>query len=170
MDYKNISLIGFMGSGKTTLGRILAAGKNFLFIDLDRIIELEENKRIKDIFKIYGEDYFRNLESEVIKKIYINKNCIFACGGGVVNRSKNMGIIRRNSLVIYLSVSPENVFKRLKNTGDRPLIEVENREEAIRNLAGKRDKLYRKYADIIINNDRDEPAGASGRILNLLNS
>jgi len=168
MDYKNISLIGFMGSGKSTIGRILADKNGFLFIDIDRVIELEEEKEIKDIFRIYGEDYFRDLESKVIDKLYLNKNCVFACGGGVVNREKNMRIIRGNSIVIYLNVLPENIFTRLKDVKDRPLIEVKNRKETIQELLGKRDKLYRKYAHIIVNNDSNNSYMASEEILSRL--
>jgi len=170
MNYQNISLIGFMGSGKTTLGKILAKELGFVFIDLDRIIELEEEKEIKDIFSIYGENYFRELEAKVIKKIYKNKNCVFACGGGIVKRKENMDIIRRNSLVIYLNISPENAYSRLKNVKDRPLIEVENREELIKEMIKKRDTLYRKYAHIIIDNDNKKPEEALNEILTRLNN
>jgi len=165
MDYKNISLIGFMGSGKSTVGRILADKKSFLFIDIDRLIELEEDKSIKDIFKINGEDYFRDLESKVIKKVYLNNHCIFACGGGVVNREKNMKIIRGNSIVIYLKVSPDNVFIRLKDAEDRPLINVKDRKDTIIKLIGKRDKLYTRYAHMIVNNDYNDPYRTSEEIL-----
>jgi len=80
MDFKNISLIGFMGSGKSTIGEILAGRLGFIFIDLDRIIELSEEREIKDIFKRDGEKYFRELETKVTGKIYKNKKCIFAWG------------------------------------------------------------------------------------------
>ncbi len=165
MDYENISLIGFMGSGKSTIGRILAGKMGFLFIDMDKIIELDKGMEIKDIFKEYGEDYFRDLESKVIKKIYKNKNCIFACGGGVVERKKNVDIIRRNSRVIYLNVSPENSSRRLKDAKDRPLIDVKNREEIIRKMVKRRDILYRKYAHIVIDNNREDPYKTSKEIL-----
>ena len=122
MDYKNISLIGFMGSGKTTVGKILADRLNFLFIDLDKVIELAEDKTISEIFKSGGEKYFRDIESEVIKKIYINENCVFACGGGIVEREENMDFIKQNSLIVYLYVSPRQAFKRLKDVEDRPLL------------------------------------------------
>jgi shikimate kinase len=168
MDYKNISLIGFMGSGKSTIGKILAEKKSFLFVDIDRLIELEEEKSIKDIFKIYGEDYFRDLESKVINKVYSNNHCIFACGGGVVNREQNMKIIRGNSLVIYLRVSPDNVFIRLKDVQDRPLINVKDRKDTIIKLIGKRDKLYERYAHIIVNNDDNDPGRSSEEILDLI--
>jgi shikimate kinase len=157
MCYENISLIGFMGSGKSTVGRILADKVGFLYIDLDRIIELEKGISISDIFKEYGEKYFRDLESEVIKKVYKNKNCIFACGGGAVEKKKNMEIIRRNSRVAYLDVSPEVSLRRLEHVKDRPIIEVENREDTIRKLIKRRDALYRKYAHIVIDNNGDDP-------------
>lgn len=168
MNYRNISLIGFMGSGKTTVGRVLADKLGFLFIDLDSVIELEDGKKINDIFKICGEDYFRELETKVIKKIYKNKNCVFACGGGVIKRKENMKIIRENSAVIYLNISPRIALKRLGDVKDRPLIEVEDREEVIKEMISKRDNLYRKYANMIINNDDISPVKVSNEILKRL--
>lgn len=165
MNYRNISLIGFMGSGKTTAGKVLAEKLEFLFIDIDRVIELEEGRKISDIFRIYGEDYFRKLETEVIKKIYKNKNCVFACGGGVVERKESIKEIRENSFVVYLSISPEIAIKRLKDVTDRPLIEVKNREEVIREMILRRDSLYRKYAHTIISNDNISSDKASEEIL-----
>ncbi len=151
MDIKNISLIGFMGSGKSTIGNMLSKELKMLFIDIDRIIELSENKIIKDIFKAEGEKYFRNLESEVIKKIYSNKNCIFACGGGVVERVENMNIIKASSTVVYLYISAHEAYERLKFTKDRPLLEGKDRKEIIEGLIKKRDVLYNKYADLKVN-------------------
>lgn len=165
MDFKNISLIGFMGSGKSTIGEVLAKKLGFIFIDLDRIIELNEDKEVRDIFKIYGEKYFRDLETKVIEKIYKNKNCVFACGGGVIKRKENMLIIRDSSVVIYLNISLENAFCRLKSVKDRPLIDVENREEAIEKMIKERDVLYRRYAHIIVNNDDNNPGRTSDEIL-----
>ncbi len=165
MCYENISLIGFMGSGKSTVGRILADKVGFLYIDLDRIIEVDKGISISDIFKEFGEKYFRDLESEVIRKVYKNKNCIFACGGGAVKKKKNMEIIRRNSRVVYLSVSPEVSFRRLEHVKDRPIIEVEDREDTIRKLIKRRDALYRKYAHIVIDNNGDDPYKTSEDII-----
>jgi len=165
MDFKNISLIGFMGSGKSTVGKILAKKLGYLFIDLDRVIELDQEKEIRDIFKIYGEKYFRELETKVIKKIYKNKNCVFACGGGVVKRKENMGVIRENSIVIYLNISARDALYRLKEVKDRPLIDVENKEETIEKMMKERDILYRKYAHIIVNNDNNNPEQTSDKIL-----
>lgn len=170
MNYSNISLIGFMGSGKTTVGRILASRLKFLFIDIDRVVELESGREISGIFGEFGEDYFRKLETEVINKLYKNKQCIFACGGGAVIKKENMKVIRGNSLVIYLGISPAIAVKRLKNVKNRPLIEVDSREETIREMIAKREKLYRKYAHIIIDNDNITPEKASEKILSLISS
>lgn len=156
MNIKNISLIGFMGSGKSIIGNMLSKELKMLFIDIDRIIELSENKKIKDIFEAEGEKYFRNLESEVIKKIYSNKNCIFACGGGVVERVENMSIIKSSSTIVYLYISAREAYERLKFTKDRPLLEGKDRKEIIERLIKKRDVLYNKYADLKVNaKDRD---------------
>lgn len=156
MNIKNISLIGFMGSGKSIIGNMLSKELKMLFIDIDRIIELSENKIIKDIFEAEGEKYFRNLESEVIKKIYSNKNCIFACGGGVVERVENMSIIKSSSTIVYLYISAREAYERLKFTKDRPLLEGKDRKEIIERLIKKRDVLYNKYADLKVNaKDRD---------------
>ena len=168
MDFKNISLIGFMGSGKSTVGKILAGRLRFIFIDLDRIIELSEEREIKDIFKRDGEKYFRELETKVIKKIYKNKKCVFACGGGVVKRKENMHIIKNNSTVIYLNISAKNALERLKDDKDRPLIDVKNKKEVIEKLIGKRGRLYREYADIVVNGDKNKPEQTLNEIITRL--
>jgi shikimate kinase len=161
-----------MGSGKTTVGIILSEKINFLFIDLDRIIEIAEEKSIPEIFKEKGEKYFRNLETEVIEKIYINKNCVFACGGGVIEKGENMNTIKSNSTVIYLNVSPPEAYNRLKDVKDRPLLETQSGKEGVKeiinNLISRRDSLYRKYADFIINTDKKKPEKIVGEILEKL--
>ena len=164
----NISLIGFMGSGKTSTGKILADRLNFLFIDLDNIIELSSNMPISEIFEKYGEEYFRNTETNSIKKIYVNKNCLFACGGGVVVRHENMEIIKKNSIVIFLHVSPKVVYKRLKNENNRPLLKTSNRLNIITELIEKRDFLYRNACDFIVDTDVKNPEEAADEILQRL--
>lgn len=161
----NISLIGFMGSGKTTIGQILANKMDYLFFDLDRIIELSEGRSINEIFKSEDESYFRDAESKVIEKIFSNKHCIFACGGGVVLREENMGIINKKSQVVFLEISSQVALKRLENSSDRPLLEEKNREATIENLIDQRKILYNKYADIIINNTGISPDEAADLIL-----
>jgi shikimate kinase len=172
MDYKNISLIGFMGSGKTTVGKILAEKLNFLFIDLDKVIELAEDKTISQIFKSGGEKYFRDVESEVVKKIYINENCVFACGGGIVEREGNMDLIRQKSLIVYLYVSPRQAFDRLKDVEDRPILgnssDMVFRKEIIYKLINKRDLLYKNNSNFNINTDNKNPELITEEILKKL--
>jgi shikimate kinase len=165
---KNISLIGFMGSGKTSTGKILADKLNFLFIDLDNIIELSLNMPISEVFNKHGEEYFRNTETNSIKKIYINKNCVFACGGGAVIRHENMKVIKKNSIVIFLYVSPKIAFQRLKSENNRPLLEAPNRFAVITDLIEKRDILYRNSCDFIVDTDLKKPEEAADEILQRL--
>lgn len=165
MNLKNISLIGFMGSGKSTVGEILSKKTGFIFIDIDKVIEWLEEKNIKQIFEIEGELYFRNLETKVIKNIYFNRNCIFACGGGALNRGENISIIKKNSLIIYLYVSPQQAYKRLKKVKDRPLLEVKNRYDAIEKLLNQREKIYKSCADLIINTDEEKPVDIAEEII-----
>lgn len=168
MDFKNISLIGFMGSGKSTVGEILAGKLRFIFIDLDRIIELSEEREIRDIFKRDGEKYFRESETKVTRKIYKNKKCVFACGGGIVKRKENMHIIKNNSIVIYLNITARSALDRLRDDKNRPLIDVENKKEVIEKMIKERDILYRKYADIVVNNDKNDPEQTSNEIITRL--
>lgn len=164
----NISLIGFMGSGKTSTGKILADRLNFLFIDLDNIIELSLNMPISDIFEKHGEEYFRNTETNSIKKIYFNKNCVFACGGGVIVRHENIEIIKKNSTVVFLHVSPTVAFERLKNENNRPLLKAPNRLNVITELIEKRDFLYRSATEFTVDTDFKNPEEAADEILQRL--
>jgi len=168
MRLGNISIIGFMGSGKSTVGRIIAKKLDLLFIDMDNIIELSEEYLISDIFDRKGEEYFRDIESRVVRKIYNNNNCVFACGGGVVNRRENMELIRSSSNVIYLEISPDTAFKRLKGASNRPLIKTEDPEMKISDLIKKRRPLYEKYSDITINTDNTGPGKTADMIIKKL--
>jgi shikimate kinase len=165
---KNISLIGFMGSGKTSTGKILADRLKFLFIDLDDVIELSLNMSISDIFERHGEDYFRITETNSIKKIFVNRNCVFACGGGVVVRHENIEIIKKNSAVIFLHVSPTEAFERLKSENTRPLLKAPNRLNVILSLMEKRDFLYRNTCDFTVDTDFKTPEEAADEILQRL--
>ena len=162
---ENISLIGFMGSGKTTIGELLAEKTGYLFIDLDRIIELSEGKTINDIFTCSGEEHFREIESKIIKKVYSNNRCVFACGGGVTLGGENMRIIRRNSNIVYLQISPQEVLKRLEGTSDRPLLQAHDKLKKATELLASRNSMYKKYSDIIIQNEGSSKETAVDEIL-----
>ncbi len=161
---ENISLTGFMGSGKSTVGKILAEKLGFLYIDLDTVIELSEGMDISRIFEEKGQDYFRKVESEVIYKIYNNTGCVFSCGGGVILNENNIKIIKKNSIVVFLSVNAETVIKRLKDKSDRPLLATGDRKVKIQEMLGFRQPLYLKYADIVIDADIITPDEAAEKI------
>ncbi len=171
MFLKNISLIGFMGSGKSTIGKIIAGDLNYLFIDIDKIIEHIYGLSIKDIFKKYGESYFRTIENEIISKIYYNKNCIFACGGGSFNNEDNINIIRKNSYVIYLAMTEEEAYERLKDSKDRPLLLGEgDLMQKIKSIMGQRLDIYSNNSDLKIDIGKKSPAMIKDEIMSYLNS
>jgi shikimate kinase len=154
-----------MGCGKTTVGRILSKGLDYIFFDIDSIIEISEGKKISDIFKDSGEKYFRDIESKVIRKIINNKYCVFACGGGAILKRENMNIIKKNSMVVYLKISTGEAIDRLSDSTDRPLIPEMNREYRIRELLDKRSAIYSDYADIVINNQGRTPESTCREII-----
>ena len=157
-----------MGSGNSTSGKLLADKLGFVFVDLDKIIEIYQDITIPEIFERYGEKYFSDVETEVIKKIYGNSSCVFACGGGVVLKEENMKIIKENSTVIFLKVGPDKAYSRLAGSCDRPLLKTGNVKIKIRSLISEREDLYKRYADIIIDTDKISAESVSLEILSYL--
>ena len=147
-------LIGFMGVGKTTIGKQIAALNKVFFIDTDSQIEKETSKSIKEIFETDGEIAFRKLETDTIRSI--NRKAIIACGGGLPAHNNNIEYLKHKGIVIYLKASTETLIKRLeKNKNKRPLISNltnEKRLEFIRKILKEREKTY-KQADYTIETD-----------------
>lgn len=153
----SIILIGFMGAGKTTIGKILAKELNYKFLDTDEMIVSREGMSINDIFDKHGEEYFRTLETELLTELVENnvENVIFSVGGGLPIRKDNHFYLKKLGKVIYLSVTEATIRKRLAGDTQRPLLrgtneEVENR---INSMLEKRDPIYREVADIILQTD-----------------
>jgi len=170
MYLKNISLIGFMGSGKSTIGKIIAGNLNYLFIDIDKLIEHVYGLSINEIFKRYGESYFRTIENKIINKIYYNKNCVFACGGGSFNNEDNIKIIRQNSLVVYLAMTEGEAYERLKDSKDRPLLLVEGGlKQRIKDIMGQRLDIYSNNCDLKIDIGGKSPLKLKDEIMAYLN-
>lgn len=147
-------LIGFMGVGKTTIGKQIAALNKVVFIDTDSQIEKETSKSIKEIFETDGEIAFRKLETDTIRSI--DRKAIIACGGGLPAHNNNIEYLKHKGIVIYLKASTETLIKRLeKNKNKRPLISNltnEERLEFIRKILKEREKTY-KQADYTIETD-----------------
>jgi len=167
----NIALIGFMGSGKTTVGRLLAVRLGMKFIDLDDVIKDKLGMEITEIFSNYGEKYFRDVESQVVKEVFTGvDNSVIACGGGVVLRDDNVRIINQNSVVVYLRISPYEAYSRLLSCRDRPLLNVSNRLEVINQLMRVREPLYLRTAHIVVDVDGRTPEDIVEEIIRTLSS
>lgn len=155
-----VYLTGFMTCGKSTIGPILANTLGWNFFDLDHEIEDEEKMTVVEIFESKGEDYFRTLETEILRRLSRSENIILALGGGTILRMENLELMKQNGKIIYLKSSPEKIYERIKNKLDRPLFKdlvVENKpkEEFIKrisDLLNERSKHYEK-ADFIYSTD-----------------
>lgn len=140
---KNIVLIGFMGTGKTTVGRLLASRLGRPFFDSDKKIEYEYNMNIRDIFELYGEIYFRQKERMIITRLSRYNNAVIATGGGVVLSPENMSNLKRNGVIITLTASVETILERTSRRNTRPLLDdLNQREKIVNELLKERAKLY----------------------------
>lgn len=161
---KNIVLIGFMGTGKTSVGKIIAKKLGFKFVDVDELIERTTGMEISEIFSKFGEPRFRDIETEMIKLITQKTGQVIATGGGVVLRDENMELLKENGVIFCLE-APENViFERVKHTKNRPLLQVENPEEKIKELLQMRMPLYKK-ADFCICTEGLTPEEVAEKII-----
>lgn len=146
----NIGIIGFMATGKTTIGGELAKSLSMEFIDIDKLIEEKMETTISEIFQRYGEEYFRQIEKETIEEVMKLKNIIISYGGGACLDPENIINIRKNSQVILLEADPETIIKRTENDGTRPLLKERKQVEDIKRIMDRRKKSYYQAAHIII--------------------
>lgn len=149
---KTIVLIGMMGSGKTTIGKLLGEKLTLRSIDIDVIIEQNEKRTVSEIFQNEGEKYFRNIERETIKKIFTNKDLIISLGGGAFEDQLTQELLLKNSTVIYLKTSPNVILERIKNNTNRPLLKNQMTVEKIQSIILQRQKNY-ELANITILTD-----------------
>ena len=163
---KNIVLTGFMGAGKTTVGKALAKMLHMKLVDVDEEIEISQKMTINDIFRIYGEPYFRDIETAMIKKLSHNKNCIISTGGGAVLKGENMEALKENGIVFCLAANAETILERTDSNQDRPLLKVENPKKKIEELLAYRRPFYEK-AGIIIETDGKTPLQIAEEIMEL---
>jgi len=160
MNNKIYYLTGFMAAGKSTIGPILANTLGWNFFDLDREIEKHEGMKIVELFEKKGEDYFRSIETDILKNLSNNEESIISLGGGAIASEVNFKIIKSSGKIIYLQSSPEIAYKRLRFKKDRPAFVFENVEvptkehflERINQLLDSRKKYYEK-CDFIVDTD-----------------
>lgn len=139
---KNIVLTGFMGAGKSAVGKILAEKTGMTLVDTDELIEAKTGMEIVDVFKKLGEEYFRSLEKSVVKEVSKLENHIIVTGGGVVLKKENMENLRRNGVIVYLHARPEVIYKRVRRDTRRPLLQVEDQTKRIKELLEYRAPFY----------------------------
>ena len=157
MKEKNIVLIGFMGCGKSTIGKKLAASLNRVLIDTDTYIEEREGMSIPEIFDKKGEDYFRQAETEALQELVQNThNAVIASGGGLPLREENANLLKQLGKVFFLTASEETVYGRVKDSTNRPLLQVDNPRQKIKELLEYRTPLYERASDYKVKTDNRE--------------
>lgn len=153
----NTILIGFMGCGKSTVGIRLSYRMRRAMEDTDKLIEKDEGRSIAEIFRTDGEAYFRQLETECLKKLLKTTNRqIISVGGGLPIREENHALLKKLGTVIYLRAEAETIYGRVKHDTARPLLQCEDPLERIREMMEKRAPIYEKTADIVIDVDKKD--------------
>lgn len=160
-----ISLVGLPGSGKTTVGRQLSRRLSVPFFDSDHVVEQRLGCSIREYFDREGEDSFRDLEVAVIDELTRGEPCVLSTGGGAVLRVENRTCLHERSLVVYLRSSPEEVFRRLRHDRNRPLLQVADPLQRLRDLFAQRDPLYRETAHYVIETGRPSVASLVNMIM-----
>ncbi len=167
---RNVTLIGMMGCGKTTVAKELSKIlPDFKLVDIDDEIEKSTGKKISEIFLKYGEPHFRELESNKIKQFTQNDLQIISAGGGAFENPDNRRRFQENSTVIFLKASPEMIFERIKAETHRPLLKKHFSLEKIQHILSLREKNYQK-ADYIIDTDNKTPAKIAEEIRGVINA
>ena len=166
----NLFLVGLMGAGKTTVGRLLARHYGCTFHDSDHEIEARTGVKIPVIFEIEGEAGFRKREEAVIAALSALSGIVLATGGGAVLSAETRDTLRNNGLVIYLRGTPEHLYERTKHDRNRPLLQTENPLARLRELFQQRDPLYREVADVVVDTGRQSVSGMTRVLFSKLDS
>lgn len=154
MKRSNIALVGFMGAGKSTVGRALSVRLRKTYIETDALVEHNAGISIADIFARFGEARFRDLEAVAVREAARAHGAVIACGGGVVLRAENVTALKETSVLVYLDASVETVLRRLgPQSAVRPLLQGTDREQQVTELMARRRPVYEAAADIIVDTD-----------------
>ena len=150
---RNLYLIGFMGVGKSTVGKRVARNLGTWLMEMDETIEKEQGRTIKDIFAAEGEEYFRDLETDLVRRISQMEGKIVSCGGGAVLREENVKMMKESGHILFLTATPESVYQRVRHSTKRPLLNGNMNVEYIAGLMEKRRTIYEAAADYCIHTD-----------------
>ena len=160
----NIVLIGFMGTGKTSVGTLLSKELNWPLVDIDTIIEAQEGMPISEIFAKKSEPYFRDCETAAVIKAAAGDHTVISCGGGAVLRTQNMEALEKNGFVVCLHASPDVIIQRTAGNRARPLLEVADRRRQIETLLEQRKPFYARCM-LPINTDQKTSREVAAAIL-----
>lgn len=164
-NIKNISLIGFMGTGKSTVGRLVAEHLKFDFLDTDMLIEQRTDRKITEIFALSGEAAFRELEAQLVAELATRQSTLISTGGGLPTNPTNLSSLKQHSLVVCLWASPERIYERVREQSHRPLLHDADPLGKIRTLLATREKFY-KQADVLINSDLRNAREVAQQVVN----
>lgn len=164
----NIYLIGFMGSGKSEVGRALKAQYGRELLEMDAAIESREKKTISDIFREQGEAAFREMETALLQEFGPEKELVISCGGGAAMRECNVQAMKERGKIVLLCAAPETILERVRTSHDRPLLENRMNVEAIREMMEARRPRYEAAADLRVDTDGKAPADIAGEIMERL--
>lgn len=149
----NLTLTGFMGSGKSTVGRMAASLLRFEFLDTDHLIEQRSGVPIPDIFRLHGEPAFRQLEHDLVLELRGRQQVVIATGGGLIVNPDNLASLKEHSLVVCLWATPEGIWNRVRHSDHRPLLDDPDPQAKIRRLMAERAPFYRQ-ADVLLQTER----------------
>ena len=164
----NLYLVGLMGAGKTTVGRVLARRLKLRFLDSDQELERRCGVKIPVVFEIEGEAGFRMRETAVIGELTQLHGIVLATGGGVVGAEENRRLLAATGTVVYLHAQPEDLYERVRHDRNRPLLATADPQGRLRQLYGERDPLYRSIADIVIDTGKQGVAALARDLLGKL--
>jgi shikimate kinase len=156
-DPHHIVLIGFMGSGKTTVGHLVAEKLSWPFVDTDALVVEEAGLSIPDIFATEGEAGFRERESAVLERLAGEAPCVIATGGGIVTQPRNAPLLRSLGFVVWLSASEADIYARVSRNRNRPLLQTPDPRKTIHDLLEQRRPLYESFAHLTIETQGLEP-------------
>ena len=148
----NLALIGFMGTGKTSVGRALAESLHFEFLDTDELIQSRTGRSINEIFAQNGEPAFRELERDLVKELSTREKLVISTGGGLPTNPDNLASLKEHALVVCLWSSPEKIWERVRHQSHRPLLHDPDPQKKIRDLLAAREPFYRQ-ADVLMNTE-----------------
>ena len=165
---RNLYFIGFMGAGKTTVGRLVAKKAHLTFVDSDDAIVKNEGMAIPAIFEKYGEARFRDIETETLRKIAKGTDMVVSLGGGAVLRDENVKILKESGMIVMLSATPDTIYKRVGHDAGRPVLDGHRSPSGIEELLKKRLPAYESAADITVATDGLSVRDVADKVLSFL--